>query len=84
MRDLPLGRNIKAIRVKKGMTKDELVAKMQLSGSRITRGTLPNIESGRRNIKASDLKILVSILEADYRSFLRNRGRERDVKGSGM
>ena len=47
--DLPLGHNIQTVRMNKGMTQEEVVAKLQLMGSRISRSTLANIEVGRRN-----------------------------------
>lgn len=72
IRDVPLGRNIQNIRLKKGLTQDQLVAKMQIHGSSISRSTLANIEAGRRNIKASDLKIMKKILDMPYENFFEN------------
>lgn len=72
IRDVPLGRNIQNIRLKKGLTQDQLVAKMQIHGSSISRSTLANIEAGRRNIKASDLKIMKKILDVPYENFFEN------------
>lgn len=64
--DIPLGRNIQTIRTKKNMTQVEVVAQMQLMGSNMSRSTLANIETGRRNIKASDLKLLKTIFNVSY------------------
>ncbi len=72
IRDVPLGRNIQNIRLKKGLTQDQLVAKMQIQGSSISRSTLANIETGRRNIKACDLKIMKEILDVPYENFFEN------------
>lgn len=72
IRDVPLGRNIQNIRLKKGLTQDQLVAKMQIHGSSISRSTLANIEAGRRNIKALDLKIMKIILDVPYENFFEN------------
>lgn len=72
IRDVPLGRNIQNIRLKKGLTQDQLVAKMQIHGSSISRSTLANIEAGRRNIKASDLKIMKKLLDVPYENFFEN------------
>ena len=58
LQDVPIGRNIQNIRMKKNMTQAEVVGQLQLMGSSMSRSTLANIESGRRNIKASDLKAL--------------------------
>lgn len=67
--DIPLGRNIQTIRLNNKMTQSEVVAKMQLLGSSMSRSTLANIESGRRNIKASDLRLLKEIFNVKYDEF---------------
>lgn len=67
--DIPLGRNIHRIRKEKGMTQADVVAKLQLDGSRMSRSTLANIETGRRNIKASDLKLLQKMFQVEYAEF---------------
>ncbi len=64
--DIPLGRNIQQIRLRRNMTQSELVAQLQLRGSIMSRSTLANIETGRRNIKASDLCLIKEILEVDF------------------
>ncbi len=66
LNDIPLGRNIQNIRIKRNMTQADAVAKLQLMGSSMSRSTLANIETGRRNIKASDLRLLKEVLDADY------------------
>ena len=67
--DIPIGRNIQNIRMKKNMTQAEVVGQLQLMGSSMSRSTLANIESGRRNIKASDLKALQKLFDVDYEEF---------------
>ena len=69
LKDVPIGRNIKNIRMKKNMTQAEVVGQLQLMGSSMSRSTLANIESGRRNIKASDLKALQKLFAVDYEEF---------------
>lgn len=69
LQDVPLGRNIQNIRMQKNLTQQEVVKKLQLMGSSMSRSTLANIESGRRNIKASDLKLLKNILQVEYDCF---------------
>lgn len=66
---IPIGRNIQNIRIRKNMTQLELITKMQLLGSNMSRSTLANIETGRRNVKASDLKALKIIFDVDYDEF---------------
>ena len=69
LQDIPIGRNIQNIRMKKNMTQAEVVGQLQLMGSSMSRSTLANIESGRRNIKASDLKALLKLFDVDYEEF---------------
>lgn len=69
LQDIPIGRNIQNIRMKKNMTQAEVVGQLQLMGSSMSRSTLENIESGRRNIKASDLKALQKLFDVDYEEF---------------
>lgn len=69
LQDIPIGRNIQSIRMKKNMTQAEVVGQLQLMGSSMSRSTLANIESGRRNIKASDLKALQKLFDVDYEEF---------------
>lgn len=51
------------------MTQMDVVAKLQLMGSNMSRSTLANIESGRRNIKVSDLKALKDLFQVEYEDF---------------
>ena len=71
LRDISLGRNIQNIRMEKEMTQTEVVEKIQLMGSMMSRSTLANIEAGRRNIKASDLKALKIIFDVEYEDFFK-------------
>ena len=71
LQDIPIGRNIQAIRIEKKLTQEQVVAKLQLMGSNMSRGTLANIEVGRRNIKASDLRALKTLFDVDYDMFFK-------------
>ncbi len=72
LQDVPLGRNIQTVRMERNLTQAQVVEQMQLLGSSMSRSTLANIESGRRNIKASDLKILKKVFHVDYDAFFRD------------
>ena len=69
---IPLGRNIQTVRMSRNMTQMQVVEKMQLIGSSISRSTYANIETGRRNIKASDLRALREVLNVDYSEFFKD------------
>lgn len=57
------------MRMSRNLTQIQVIEKMQLLGSSMSRSPLANIEAGRRNIKASDLKIMRQILKVDYKEF---------------
>ncbi|MCL2638661.1 MAG: helix-turn-helix domain-containing protein [Oscillospiraceae bacterium] len=61
-----IGKNIKEARKIAGLTQETLVAKMQLSGCDISRGTLAKIEVGIRNIKISEIRAIKTILKTSY------------------
>ena len=71
LQDVPIGRNIQNIRMSKGMTQSAVVAQLQLKGSIMSRSTLANIEYGKRNINASDLKLLKELFNVDYNEFFK-------------
>ncbi len=65
-RDKAIGNNIRLARINGGLTQDQLVAKLQLSGCDISRGTLAKIEAGIRHISVDELKSLKIILNLSY------------------
>lgn len=71
LQDIPLGRNIRTIRMSRNMTQMQVVEKMQLIGSAMSRSAYANIESGRRNIKAGDIKALQKVFNVDYDEFFK-------------
>ena len=72
LQDIPLGRNIQTVRMSKNMTQIEVVEQLQLMGSMMSRSTLANIEAGRRNNKASDLKALQVLFDVEYSEFFKD------------
>ena len=72
LRDIPLGRNIQTVRIEKDMTQKEVIEKLELMGGLMSRSTLANIEVGRRNIKANDLKALKILFDVDYEEFFKD------------
>lgn len=69
LQDIPIGKNIRKIRMRKEMTQMDVITQIQLKGSVMSRSTLANIETGRRNIKASDLKLLKEIFNVGFDEF---------------
>jgi len=64
--------NLQQLRSESGLSQYQLVGKMQLLGSTMSRGTYSKIELGMANIKVSDLAILQQIYDVDYSRFFEN------------
>lgn len=67
--DKKFGQNLKNIRIKKGFTQEQTVAKLQLLGSPISRSTYSLIEMGKGNIFVNDLAGLQQIFGVEYTEF---------------
>lgn len=61
-----IGKNIKYLREKAGLTQDGLAAKLQLSGCDITRSAVAKIEVGQRHIYPDEIIVIKQILNIDY------------------
>lgn len=63
-----IGKNIRTIREKRGMTQDTLSAKLQLRGCDITRSAIAKIEVGQRHLYPDELLLIKEILDTDFDS----------------
>jgi len=61
-----IGRNISVIRQSKGLTQEQLSAKLQVIGCDITRSALAKIEVGQRHLYPDELKALKTALGIHY------------------
>lgn len=66
-----IGRNIRAIRLKKKMGQTQLVCQLQLEGVEITRESLVKIEQGIQHIYASQLRGIRDALGTTYDELLK-------------
>ena len=69
---IPIGKNIRRIRIEKGLGQTELVRIMQLQGIHIYRETLVKIERGTQHITATQLQGFRDCLETTYDELLKN------------
>lgn len=69
LQDIHIGHNIKRLRQSKGLSQDDMVARLQLRGRNISRATYAHIEQGIRNIYVSDLILIRQILNVSYEDF---------------
>lgn len=69
LQDISIGNNLKTLRKKFGYSQSELVIKLQLMGSNMSRSTYSKIEIGTRNIRISDFIALKQIYNIDFSEF---------------
>lgn len=65
-----IGKRIRNIRDKKGVTQESLAAKMQLAGCDITRSAIAKIEVGQRHLYVDEIILIAKILGCDYKEIL--------------
>ena len=61
-----LGQNIRALRMKKGFSQEQLAAQLQVRGCDVTRSALAKIEVVQRNIYPDELRALREIWGVSY------------------
>jgi len=61
-----IGKNIRSIRERIGMTQDALATKLQLCGCDITRSAVAKIEVGQRHLYVDEVILLKEILNVSY------------------
>ena len=66
-----IGKNIREIRLAKGMGQTELVRQVQLMGVTLTRETLVKIERGIQHIQLVQLRAIRDVLETTYDELLK-------------
>jgi len=69
--DENIGVNIKNLRNQANLTQEQLVAKMQIEGCDISRGTFAKIEAGIRHIYVNELKCIKEVLNVGYDDILK-------------
>lgn len=67
--DVNIGKNLRKLRLQHNYSQEELVAKLNLFGSNMSRSTYSKIETGSRNIRISDFIALKMIYNVDFSVF---------------
>lgn len=70
---IPIGQNIREIRLAKGIGQTELVCMVQLQGVHLTRESLVKIERGIQHIYASQLHAIRDALQTSYDELLKDK-----------
>lgn len=71
LQDINIGENLLKLRKQNKMTQEQVVAKIQLLGSGMSRATYSKIETGTRNIKASDVVVLAQVFDVSIDELFR-------------
>ena len=61
-----IGKNIRALRERAGLTQEQLSARLQTRGCDVTRSALAKIEVGQRHIYPDEIILIREILKASY------------------
>lgn len=69
--ELTVGNNIRLLRERRGMTQDNLAAKLQINGCDITRSAVAKIEVGQRHLYPDEIILIKQILNVSYDDIFR-------------
>lgn len=61
-----VGKNIKMLRERAGLSQEEVAARLQVGGCDITRSAVAKIEVGQRHLYPDEIMLLKDILNAKY------------------
>ena len=61
-----IGKNIRALRERRGYTQEYVAAKLQIAGCDITRSAVAKIEVGQRHLYPDEIILLKTIYQGDY------------------
>ena len=65
-----IGEKIRALRINKLLTQEQLAAKLQVLGCDVTRSALAKIEVGQRHLYPDEIRALKEILKVSYDEIL--------------
>ena len=66
-----IGKNIRKFRMQNDLTQEQTVAKLQLRGIKMSRGSYSHIECGLDNIRVEELLCLAEIFEVEIADFFK-------------
>ena len=71
IQNLSIGRNLRKLREARGLTQEDVCARMAQLGRPMLQSAYSQIETGQRNLFVSDLIALRTVLNAQYDDFFR-------------
>lgn len=67
--DISIGKNLKKLRLRSGLSQEEAAAKLQVMGFTISREIISQMERGQHNIRVSVLLALKQIYNSSFDDF---------------
>lgn len=67
--DMCIGANLRTLRLKAGLTQEQVAIKMQLFGLNMSRDFYAHIENGTYNIRVSELIAFRAVFDCSYDDF---------------
>ena len=64
-----MGSHLARLRQEKGLTQEQLAARLQVQGCDLTRSALAKIEVGQRHLYPDEIKALTEVLAVSYEQF---------------
>ena len=61
-----IGPNVTKLRLRRGLTQEQLAAKLQISGADMSRQVVANIEARRRRVYEDQIRGLVKVLRCTF------------------
>ena len=61
-----LGQNIRRLRMERGLSQEQVAARLQVHGCDVTRSALAKIEAGQRHIYPDELRLLRDIFNVSF------------------
>ncbi|HTQ51857.1 MAG TPA: helix-turn-helix transcriptional regulator [Candidatus Acidoferrales bacterium] len=61
-----IGQNVAKLRALRGLTQEQLAAKVQINESNMTRQVIANIESGRRSVSENQIRHLAKVFRCSF------------------
>ena len=68
--DRLFGRNLRQLRMERGLTQEQVAARLQLAGCDLTRSALAKIEAGQRHVYPDELYALRNALDVSSEELL--------------
>lgn len=78
--DLNIGQNLRALRLREGLTQEQVAEKLQLMGLPVSREIYAQMETGQHHIRISVLMGLKRVFHTTYDEMMEPEGKNLDTE----